>query len=146
MKKLLKHWQFWLAVFIILLGAFIFSFGIYYTVTDRAKLKNYTEMTAVVVDYEERRSHNSDNHHTTYTYAEVVEYSVNGVTYKAVNNASSTSPKKLGSAMKIAINPDDPSDCVFVNSQKWTYVFLFVFGAAIVVFGSVLMGYLVKNL
>ena len=144
MKNLLKHWQFWLAVFIIILGIGIFSFAIYYTATDRAQLKNYTEMTAVVVDYEERRSY-TDNR-TTITYAEVVEYSVNGNTYKAVNSASSTSPKKPDTIMKIAINPDDPSDCIFVNSQKWSYVFLFVFGAAIIVFGGVLMDYVAKNL
>ncbi|MDE5766283.1 MAG: hypothetical protein K2I17_03855 [Clostridia bacterium] len=101
-------------------------------------------MTAVVVDYEERRSY-TDNR-TTITYAEVVEYSVNGNTYKAVNSASSTSPKKPDTIMKIAINPDDPSDCIFVNSQKWSYVFLFVFGAAIIVFGGVLMDYVAKNL
>ena len=144
MKNLLKHWQFWLAVFIIILGIGIFSFAIYYTATDRAQLKNYTEMTAVVVDYEERRSY-TDNR-TTITYAEVVEYSVNGNTYKAVNSASSTSPKKPDTIMKIAINPDDPSDCIFVNSQKWSYVFLFVFGAAIIVFGGLLMDYVAKNL
>lgn len=101
-------------------------------------------MTAVVVGYEERKSF-SDNR-TKITYAEVVEYSVNGVTYKAANSASSTSPKELGTIMKIAIKPDDPSDCIFVNSQKWSYVFLFVFGAAIIVFGSIFMNYLVKNL
>ncbi len=144
MKNLLKHWQFWLAVFIIILGIGIFSFAIYYTVTDQAKLKGYNEMTAVVVGYEERKSF-SDNR-TKITYAEVVEYSVNGVTYKAANSASSTSPKELGTIMKIAIKPDDPSDCIFVNSQKWSYVFLFVFGAAIIVFGSIFMNYLVKNL
>ena len=141
--RMLKNWQFWIAVFMVIIGVFIFSFGIYYTVTDRAKLKNYNEMTAVVVGYEERRSH-SDNH-TTITYAEVVEYTVNGETYKATNNASSTSPKGLGSSMKIAINPNDPSDCVFVNSQKWTYVFLLIFGAAWTAGGIYLGYYFIKN-
>ena len=143
MRYAFKRWQFWIAVFMIILGVGILSFAVYYTITDQSKLKNYNEATAVVVGYEERKSFTDD--HTKYTYAEVVEYTVNGVTYRAVNDASSTSPKELGSVMRIAFNPNDPSDCVFVNTQKWLYVFLFVIGGAMTAFGIYLPCYIVKN-
>lgn len=130
----------------LIVGVVVFSFGIYYTVTESAKLKNYNEITAVVVGYEENRSWSSTYNRTTITYAEVVEYSVDGVTYKAPNTIFSTSPKNLGTTMKIAVNPSDPADCVFVNSHKWLCVFLFIFGAALIAFGIAMAVYLSKNL
>ena len=148
MKFDAKNWAFVVALFAIIIGVGIFLFAIYYTVTEQSKLKNYTETSGVVVGYEERKSQShTDNHtvHTTITYAEVVEYVVDGVTYRVANDVSSTSPKNLGAVMKIAFRPSDPSDCIFVNSQKWTCVFLFVFGAAVAAFGIFLSVYIAKN-
>ncbi len=148
MKVDAKNWALVIALFAIVIGVGIFVFAIYYTVTEQSKLKNYTETSGVVVGYEERKSYDTTHDHTTtttYTYAEVVEYVVDGVTYRAANDVSSTSPKSLGSVMKIAYRASDPSDCIFVNSQKWTYVFLFVFGAAVAAFGIILSVHLAKN-
>ena len=145
MKEGVKFGVLAMTLIALVVGVIVFSFGISYTVNARKQIGNYTEMTAVVVGYEENRSWSSTYHRTTITYAEVVEYSVNGVTYKARNTIFSTSPKDKGATMKIAVNPADPADCVFVNSKKWMCVFLFVFGAALIAFGIAAAVYLAKN-
>lgn len=127
-------------------GAIAFSFGIYYTVNARKEIGNYNEMTATVVGYKENRSWSTTVNRTTITYAEVVEYSVDGDTCRAQNTVFSTSPKDIGATMKIAVNPADPADCIFVSSQKWLCIFPIVFGAVLIVFGVFIAVCLAKNI
>ena len=141
-KSLLKRWEFWVSVIIMLIGVCFLAVAVDKTITSETGLKNHTVITAVVVDYEKRESHGK-NHYTT--YAEVVEYSLDGATYYAANTVSSTSPKKLGESVKIAINPENPSDCIFVGSERFVSIFLFVFGAAILTFGVAFAVSVVKS-
>ena len=145
MKKGVKFGVLFMTLLALVVGVVVFSFGIYYTVNARKEIGGYKEMTAVVVGYEENRSFSPSDNRTGITYAEVVEYSVEGITYRAQNTVSSTSPKNIGATMRIAVNPDDPADCIFINSQKWMCVILIVFGAALIAFGIAMAIYLAKN-
>lgn len=146
MKERVKFGVLFMTLLALVVGAVVFSYGIYYTVNARKEIGSYNEMTAVVVGYEEIKSFSPSDNRTRITYAEVVEYSVDGVTYRAQNTASSSSPKDKGATMRIAVNPADPADCIFVNSQKWMCVFLIVFGAVLIAFGIAMAVYLAKNL
>ncbi len=140
-KSLLKRWEFWLAVVIILIGCCFLIYAVDRTVSNETKLKNRIQITAVVVDYEERESH---GRHHVMTLAEVVEYTLDGITYYAANTVSSTSPKNLGESVKIAINPQNPYDCIFVGSERFVYIFLYAFGTVILAFGALFAANVVR--
>lgn len=140
MKEGVKFGLLLMTLLALVAGVVVFSFGIYYTVNARKERGNYNEMTATVVGYAEVHSTGSGT-----LYAEVVEYSVDGVTYRAQNTVASSSPKDRGATMRIAVNPSDPADCIFVSSQKWLCVFLIVFGAILTGFGIAMAVCLAKN-
>ena len=146
MKNLLKHWAFWVSLVVILVGCGVLTAAVSHVINSENTLKQYTQTTAIVVGYEEHKSFDNEDHHTVYTYAEVVEYEVDGVTYTAINPVSSSNPKKVGERMKIAIKPDDPEQCLFVGSERFETVFLFVFGGAIVLFGTAIITSVVRSL
>ena len=137
MKAILKNWGFWTALIAILIGLGSFSYGIYRSVNGKSKYDNYIEISAYVIDYAEVTSDEDT------LYAEIVQYYVDGVSYTAKNTMASSSPKRRGSAMKIAFNPNNPAECIFVSTEKWLKVFLFVFGGAMTAFGVVFVACLV---
>ena len=42
---------------------------------------------------------------------------MDGKVYSATNSVWSTSPKGIGGEMKIAYDPNNPSDCIFVTNN-----------------------------
>ncbi|MDE6558131.1 MAG: DUF3592 domain-containing protein [Clostridia bacterium] len=138
MKYLFKNWGFWTALIAVLIGLGVFSYGIYRSVNGKSKLDNYIEISAYVIDYAEVTNDDET------LYAEIVQYYVNGVSYTAKNTMSSSDPKRIGSVMKIAFNPENPEDCIFVSTEKWLKVFLYVFGGGMTAFGVVFMVCLVR--
>lgn len=107
-------------------------------VTDSAKkLGKFIKTDAVVVGYEERRETDSDGHRKT-LYAEIVEYEIDGKTYTATSSSASTSPKSKGATIKIAYNPDNPNECIFIGSTVMATVILFVLGVAFAAAGAYL--------
>ncbi len=144
MNSVWRRGTFWIALIASLIGVGVLAFASYYTLATRNKLSRYVEINAVVIDYKESISETDDSYNIL--YAEIVQYQVNGVTYKATNSASSNSPKRIGSQIKIAYNPANPSDCIFVSSENLLFVVLFVFGAAFLAIGILFTVRLVRTL
>ncbi|MDE6691219.1 MAG: DUF3592 domain-containing protein, partial [Clostridia bacterium] len=143
MKKAVKRWEFWVSTVGLLIAAGLWIFAICFTVEIDRKYSSYTHIEATVIDYELVRS-NSGTKRRSHYYA-VVEYKVDGKTYKARDNMSAVS-LKVGVKRKIAYNPDDPAECVFLYSENSLIVFLFCFGACFAAAGTVTAVVFVKNL
>ena len=143
MKKAVKRWELWVSIIALLIAAGLIVFAICYTVELDRKYSSYTHIEATVIDYELVKSNSGTNRRSHY-YA-VVEYEVDGKTYKARDNMSAVS-LKLGVKRKIAYNPDNPAECVFLYSENSLIVFLFCFGACFAVAGTVTAVVFAKNL
>ncbi|MDE6275135.1 MAG: DUF3592 domain-containing protein, partial [Clostridia bacterium] len=115
-----------IAMIIVALGSI--AGGIACTVHDVNETKDYVKVDATVVDIAEVY-HKGSHGGNSLLYSEVVEYVVDGKTYRAQNTSSSNMPKKKGSKMTIAYDPNDPSKYTFPKSDVESNVFLFVFGA-----------------
>lgn len=106
-----------------------------------SKLNSFTRIQATVVDW--KYAGTSDNGDSM--YSEIVEYSVNGKTYTAVNDSSSNVPNRIGSKMEIAYNPAHPEECVFVSSNTLLIIVLFVIGVLFPVCGISLIAKYAKD-
>ena len=135
MSSVWKRGTFWIAFIMILVGVGVLVGASFYTVATRKKLDRYVEINAVVIDYKESVSETDDGY--TIMYAEIVQYEVDGITYKATNSASSNRPKRKGSTLKIVYNPANPADCIFVSSSNLLVIVLFVLGAGFSALGVV---------
>ncbi|MDE6275012.1 MAG: DUF3592 domain-containing protein [Clostridia bacterium] len=101
-------------VAIILIPAII---GTVLLVKNQEKMQGYVTTKAKVVDYERKREYDFDEHEDKIWYKEIVEYSVDGKTYKATSDVWTTAPRLVGGQIKIAYDPNRPSKCVFVTNS-----------------------------
>ncbi|MDE5755846.1 MAG: DUF3592 domain-containing protein [Clostridia bacterium] len=109
--------------FLIVIIALTSVIGTVLLVRNEKKTKGFVRVDAVVVDYKERWDYDDDE----MMYCEIVEYTVDGVVYKATNSVWTNAPKRIGKKIEIAYNPDRPSQCVFVKSQNFFSLILFIF-------------------
>ncbi len=72
------------------------------------KNKTYTEITSVVVDY----ANNDEG-----LKAIIVEYIVDGKTYRQQSTLYSSMPKSIGTQVKVKYNPNNPSEAIWVNDS-----------------------------
>ena len=91
--------------------------GVVLLVNNQQKTKGYVTTKARVVDYNKRIDYDSDSFGDSYMYQEIVKFTVDGKTYTATNNAWTNAPKGIGGEMKIAYDPNDPSNSVFVTNS-----------------------------
>lgn len=93
-----------------------------YGATILHKLKNYTVITATVIDHKISESWSESDHgagSSKVTYAEIANFNVDGTTYTVTNNISSTGGvKNIGDPIRIAYNPEDPYDCIFLTQNN----------------------------
>ena len=75
-----------------------------------AKIAAWPKAVAVVVDVETRWEKDSDGEYET-TYVAVLEYKVDGKTYKMRDSKKSIRPS-LGSEHEISYNPNNPADYI----------------------------------
>lgn len=90
----------------------------------KQKNETYTETTAEVIDHD----YDSDD-----LAAIVVEYTVDGQTYKKQSNSYSNNPTPLGGEVKVKYNPDNPSDAIFANDS--TNIIPLIIGGMFVIVG-----------
>ena len=91
---------------IIGVGLLVYSF---YRIKDyNEKNKIFEETEARVVDHEHQ---DEDN------YAIVVEYTVDGNTYRKTSSTSTNHPKSIGTIVKIKYNPENPEDMIWSNDS-----------------------------
>ena len=134
-----------IAIVAIIIGLGVIAGGIVYTTNTSEKTSSYVKTDATVIDFAEVRSLNHDRGYSTIYYSEIVEYTVNGQTYTAQNTAASSSPKSNGSKIKIKYNPDNPEECVFVETTVVAPIILFVIGSVFFIVGIVLLRYFIKD-
>ncbi|MDE6361572.1 MAG: DUF3592 domain-containing protein [Clostridia bacterium] len=116
--------------------------GVWYLLSKQTKIDGYVKTQAVVVDYEESVETKYDDlgyYTETKTYAEKVTYVVNGKEYGATNDVSSSSPKSIGSKIEIAYDPENPSQCIFVESTYIMSILLLTIGGIASVIGFIMV-------
>lgn len=115
-----------------------------HTVQVSRKLAQYTHIQATVTELVINPSHGSQS---ASTVASVVEFEVDGETYRIKNRVSSSSNSdKVGSKVELAYNPDDPNDCLFVESEKTWIVLFFAFSGIFLAIGTTFAVLLIKSL
>ena len=84
------------------------------------KKQTYIQTIGLVIDYDSREEFYTDEDETSiyYMYAPIVEFMVNGKTYKAKYNVYMLNPPALGTEMPLRYNQNDPRDVVFDNDQS----------------------------
>lgn len=145
-KEILKRVELWVAIVALAFASGLWIFSIYYTASTCRRLSAYTHINATVIDRAIVDGSYHHGHYTGSTLASIVEYTVDGIKYVAQDTMSSNIGEKIGSKREIAYNPENPAECLFVKSQKSSFVFLFIFTAAISTFGIYLSIYLAKDL
>lgn len=147
MKKAVKRWEFWVSAVFLAIAFGLLTFSTVYTVRVSRKLAAYTHIQATVIDNElVDGSDHGPGHISGTTLAPVVKYTVDGITYCAQDKMSTSIGKKIGSLREIAYNPDNPAECLFVNSEKGLFAFLFVFSACLMAVGTATAASLVGDL
>lgn len=139
-------WAFYLIIFVV--GFAFIGGGLWNLISKQTKIDGYVKIEAYVQDYKESvSSHYDDNgfYHETTTYAEIVSYYVDGKVYFATNNVSSSSPKRIGSKIEIAYDPQDPSDCIFVNSTYQLTIILMCVGGISFIIGFIMLALDIKK-
>ena len=107
--KQLKPWQGILFGIIFIIFGILFLFISISTIkTYNEKNKTYIETNSKVVDYE----YNEDG-----LQAIVVEYVVNGETYKKVSNTYSNMPQEIGTVVLVKYNPVNPQDAIWSSDS-----------------------------
>ena len=111
---------------IVVLAIFIVVFaviGVVMLTHSKNATQGYVKTKATVVDNYSWYDY-SDHE---YRYRAIVEYTVDGVKYRATNTAeSSNSQYKIGKTVTIAYDPNDPNKVQFVGSQRFFAFMCFV--------------------
>lgn len=107
--KPMKPWQGILFGLIFSIVGIVLLFFSVKTITSyNQKNKTYTEITSVVVDY----AYDDEG-----LKAIIVEYKVDGKSYKKQSNSYSNMPKSKGAQVQLKYNPTDPNDVIWVNDS-----------------------------
>lgn len=132
MVTTLKPWQgLILAIVFFIVGCCLLIYSVK-TINDyNEKSKTYIDVVGYVVDYEYDEPLNSNS-----LAAEIVEYEIDGKTYKVTSNTSSNTPRSRGSEVKLKYNPDNPNDVIWVN-DSFNYI-LPIVGTVFTVLGIIL--------
>ncbi len=110
---------------------------IYKQSTDK-KLAAWPHANAVVVDYdtEYKRDNNGDRE---IMYTEILEFEVDGKTYRVKSTSSSNIRPLLGTTREIAYDPVNPKNFVEKSTASIALIIFIIVGAAFAVGGPVLI-------
>lgn len=116
------------SIIVIILGVGLILGAYLYQRSTTEKSDGWIHTVATVVDYEQRRDYDSDGN-LDYMYREIIEYVVNGITYRKTSNVSSNIRPSIGSTREIAYNPNNPNDCIFVSANNMMCIVFYAVGA-----------------
>ena len=109
----LKPWQeVIVGIIFIIIGVVSLILGKNLMVENNEKSKTFIEVTGYVVDYEYQDRYDYES-----PASEIVEYVVDGETYRVTSSVSSTNPRSRGTEVLLMYNPSDPSDVIWVNDE-----------------------------
>ncbi|MCM1236761.1 MAG: ribosome biogenesis GTP-binding protein YihA/YsxC [Ruminococcus flavefaciens] len=137
MRKLFKGVLGWVGLITLIIGIGLLAFAVWYLTDTLITDAKYVRVEAEVVDIAEVRVHDGKHGGYKWLYAEVVEFEVNGVTYRAQNNSVSDVPKSIGSKMTVAYDPIGPGNYFFPSSNYSFAPLSFVLAAGFTACGIV---------
>lgn len=120
-----------IGLILLMIGSFVLFFN--FVTNNSSKYDNYVEVYGRVVDYNVGSDHD--------TWAEIVEYEVNGRKYEVSSKSYSNYPKDIGALMKVKYNPLAPSQAVVY--KKSDNIMVYVIGG---IFTAVGLGITVSGL
>ena len=104
------------------------------------KDKLYKEIEAVVVDY----NYQYDDENNTELRAIIVEYLVDGRTYRKESTSYSSIVRSIGDKVYVKYNPNNPSDAIWKNDSS--NIFIPIVGGLFVVVGIfIVIKYIKQN-
>ena len=131
----MKPWQgILISSIFVIVGIIVLFFSVKNIKTYNEKKATFTEATAKVIDY----AHDDEG-----LQAIIVEYNINGVTYKKQSNVYSNMPKSIGTEVGIYYNPNNPADAIWKNDS--TNIIMPLLGGIFTVVGLIAMFFSVKQ-
>ncbi len=128
---------------LIVIGIGLIAGILIYKKSADAKLASWPRTTAVVVAVERTQVKEDDDYVTK--YVPVLEYTVDGKTYRMRDSAKNIAPL-LGSTQTIAYNPDNPSKRISAQTGTLVPTVIFVaFGALSSVMGIIVLAKGIKD-
>ena len=119
--------------------------GIGYFATQSTKIEpGWKKIDGTIVDVAviNNSNYNEDTNTTDNetTYAPVVNYTVDGQTYRTTSNWSSSFKPTIGHSHKVAYNPKNPSEAKVLESTtvKIAFYFFYLIGLLTIVYGCVM--------
>ena len=94
----------------------------------------------VVVNQDTDVDPNDNTVNNSPTYSPVVNYQVNEQTYRITSSVGTSSKPTIGSTIKVAYNPNKPSEAKVVESKatKMMFYLFYVIGLGLIVYGCVM--------
>jgi len=127
--KPMKPWQGVLfGLIFVIVGIALLCFAVSSIKTYNEKNETFVETTSKVVDYK----YNDEG-----LQAIVVEYVVDGQTYRKVSNSYSNMPKSIGTEVSVKYNPNNPQDAIWTSDS--TNIILPIFGAVFTLVGAIVV-------
>ena len=115
-----------------------------YMLAQQIKANSYMPTKAVVVDYVLRNEIKDIDHSSTTipTYYDIVEYEVDGKTYRKgcdTPSSSYTPPDNIGNVITVYVNRNNPNDVIFKNA---THISLIIVLYVVCVSGFIIIAFL----
>ena len=127
--KPMKPWQGVLfGLIFVIVGIALLCFAVSSIKTYNEKNETFVETTSKVVDYK----YNDEG-----LQAIVVEYVVDGQTYRKVSNSYSNMPKSIGTEVSVKYNLSNPQDVIWISDS--TNIILPIFGAVFTLVGAIVV-------
>ncbi len=120
------------------LGTGLIIGGTVYKQDTDKKLDSWPHAEAVVVDYDSEYRRDSDGDRVI-MYTEILEFEVDGETYKVKSNSSSNIRPRIGAVREIAYDPVNPRNFVEKSTTSIALIIFIIVGAAFAVGGPVLI-------
>lgn len=133
--KPMKPWQGVLfGLIFVIVGIALLCFAVSSIKTYNEKNETFVETTSKVVDYK---------YDDEGLQAIVVEYVVDGQTYRKVSNSYSNVPKSIGTEVSVKYNPNNPQDAIWTSDS--TNIILPIFGAVFTLVGVIVVIFSIKK-
>jgi len=129
----------WLsASVLVLVGILVLGYSFWSAAQRGEETADYVEVQGKVVGHQEKGDLDRTSRPIV-RYAEIVEYRVQGRTYKIVSNVSKSNPTAIGTVLQVSYDPDDPSQAILIGAVAQTDTVLRVTGAVLLALGVFLM-------
>ena len=128
-------------LFALVIGIGLSIYSIFYLKSFNEKKDTFKEVIGSVVDY---KYDYSDNNGFNESAAVIVEYVVDGKTYKVESGSYSSIPDSLGTKISVMYNPTDPSDA-YIKGEESNSIIMPIVGGVFTLVGIAFLVQFFKN-